>query len=376
MSIISRILYLYQNCTSDQRRNFLLNEFEFRFQRHRLISKPKVLDIVVANKCILDCVFCRFRDLNKNCFLSVQDYGDIARLFFNTAIEVRFCSGGEAYLHPHLIALLRLTKGYRVPVTLLSNGMLLTTSSIKTMVDEKLVKNHNFSYDGYKDSTVSRIRRGIDPNLVKKNISSFLQYKQTSRTDIKTAIRYTIMQSNLHELPDAITFWGNAGIDQIECSYLSIAHETSITDSVFFSETEVRRVFEQCIKSSLAFPKMELNLPRLVSDYKTNQKCKNPWSFLSIDSDGQAYPCYYAWPGYPLGNLTNASDQELMRIWNSSRLQELRRNCNKQNCADSGYQCNSCCRRVGYGKLENHNLLGCGDRWPSHCTDKSPALAA
>jgi MoaA/NifB/PqqE/SkfB family radical SAM enzyme len=343
--------------------NNLLNETEFQLRSKRLLSSPRIVDVVISYACDANCIFCQFRDNRKPAFISIHDFQKIAFLF-KTASEIRFCSCGEPYMHPQFIDLCRLTKKETDLLQVLSNGMLLTESSSETIIGEHLVAGHGFSYDGYKDETMSAIRRGIDPARVKKNIAFFLRLKTSLKVPIRTTIRYALMRRNLNELPDAIDYWGDRGIDLFDCNYLLITRDTSPSDSVHDISNDVKKVFEVCMEKSARYPHMTLNLPQLTSIEVPVQKCKYPWIFLMVDTEGCAYPCYVAWPMHYFGILKNMEKGSFQTVWNSLKWRELRTNCNSVPQSNSLHQCSRCVMRLGYKKFENHILPHCEDPWP------------
>lgn len=345
--------------------NVLLNEMEFRLRGKRLLSPPRIVDVVISYACNVDCTFCQFRGYKKPAFVSIQEFQKIARCLFKTASEVRFCSCGEPYLHPQFIDLCRLTKKETNLLQVLSNGMPLTESSSETIIGEHLVAGHGFSYDGYKDETVSAIRRGIDPERVKKNIAFFLRLKMSLKAPIHTTIRFALMRRNLSELPDAIGFWGDQGIDSFDCNYLLITRDIPRSESVYDIPKDVMKVFETCIKKSAQYPHMKLILPQLSGTDQPVQNCKYPWVFLMVDSEGCAYPCYVAWPNHYFGTLKNMEKSSFRRVWNTAKWSELRANCNRLSKPNDRHQCSRCVVRRGYNKFENHVLPQCEDYWPS-----------
>jgi radical SAM protein with 4Fe4S-binding SPASM domain len=258
-----------------------------------------------------------------------------------------------------------LTKKETATLQVLSNGMLLTESLSETIVSEHLVKGHGFSYDGYKDETLLAIKRDIDPARVKKNIACFLRLRTSLNVPIHTSMRYALMQRNLSELPDAIAYWGDLGIDRFDCNYLLITRDTSPSDSVYDISGDVMKVFDVCMKKAARYPHMTLNLPQINTIDPPVQKCKYPWNFIMVDTEGCIYPCYVAWPNHYFGVLKNMEKSSFREVWNTLKWRELRTNCNSFSQRNNRHQCSRCVVRVGYTKFEDHILPQCEDYWPS-----------
>ena len=70
----------------------------------------------------------------------------------------------------------------------------------------------------------------------------------------------------------------------------------------------------------------------------SNRFCRQPWSFVEVQGDGNIYNCCPGWITKPLGNILEQSWEE---VWNGKVAQEYRqsmldstfKNCIKENCA-------------------------------------------
>jgi radical SAM protein with 4Fe4S-binding SPASM domain len=82
-------------------------------------------------------------------------------------------------------------------------------------------------------------------------------------------------------------------------------------------------------------------------------KCKAPWRFVKIDTDGRVLPCYRAWEAISMGKVYD-DGVPFADIWNNERYRELRRTVNDDAVAKSFPYCARCDYRYGWGDLRQH----------------------
>ena len=205
--------------------NKALNTAERRLQRSRLRSKPIVIDIVVTKACNLACTFCKDYEHPGAKKIDRENFERVAEQLFPTARRVNVCSGGEPYLHTGLEDLLRLGKRHKAQRWVLSNGTLLDEERMRRIVAEGLITLHGFSVDGIEARTVETIRVNASLPKILANIDMLLRLREQERSqDRGIVIRYALMRRNIEELPAAVRYWGERGIDRVDTGYLSIAN--------------------------------------------------------------------------------------------------------------------------------------------------------
>ena len=242
--------------------NVIVNVFEERLQKRKMHSYPQVIAVVLTKKCNLKCIYCKDYETVGSQQISSENYTKLAENLFPKARLIRFCSGGEPYLHKNLVDFLRIARRYNVKTLVMSNGMLIKEDVIRTIVREELITTHGFSIDGIKASTVEAIRINAKLDVVLKNVQMLIRIREEEKK-IQPAIkiRYTLMRSNIEELPGAVRYWGEMGVDGIECSYISLCNNIDQKESLYYHQKLLEDIFMESNKIAKEYPRLNLALP-------------------------------------------------------------------------------------------------------------------
>ncbi len=348
-----------QPFTLKQAANKALSRVESSCRRAKLVSKPLVVDLVVTKACNLACTFCKDYEHPGAKKVDREQFERVARELFPTARWLNICSGGEPYLHLGLEDLLRLAKSYKVKRWVLSNAMLLKEERMRAILEEGLIDSHGFSVDGIKAKTVETIRVNAVLETLLEKINMVLRLRQTvggGRPEV--VIRYALMRRNVEELPEAVQYWGERGVDRIDTGYLSLANGIDKQESLWFHQDLLRRVLDEARTVAARYPKLMLRTPNLIEDEKVKltqpSPCKAPWEFVMIDTSGQVLPCYRAFEALSMGNLYTGDTRSFAEIWNSSTYQKLRLTVNDDSQPKHYGYCSTCEMRYGWSRLESH----------------------
>jgi len=336
-----------------------INYFETRLQRRYLFSLPVNLDVVLTKHCNLSCRFCKNYETPGRAQITVEDFRRLADTLFPTAQEVRFCSGGEPYLHPGLMDILEIAKRYRVNTFLLSNGMLLSEERIRRIVQGELVSIHGFSVDGIRSATVESLRIKSDLRTILNNIDMLKNIRDNEgKSAPRIMIRYALMRSNIAELPEAVRYWGEKGIDGIDCNYLSVCNDIDPQESLYYHQEMMKQSFEAASAVALQYPHLTLHLPPTVEDdlkFMMNPKsCREPFRFVYIDTDGRVLPCYLSFGLLVMGNVYEQADRSFRKTWNCKTYRKLRATVNDDRVEKYFPYCSVCENRYGWGKISSH----------------------
>ena len=353
-----KIINTVKNLTPKQAINLALNEFDAMRQSTVVHSMSQIVDVVVTKRCNLRCVFCKNYETKGTEQVSLENFEKVANLLFPTARQLSICSGGEPYLHKQLVDMLKIARRFKIFTWVLSNGMMLKDTVIRTIVKEELITKHGFSVDGIKPSTVESIRINAKLEVILENIKMLIRIrKNEGKTNPKIAILYALMKSNIDELPDSVRYWGEAGIDVIECIYLSLCNEVEQGESLFFHKDRTEQIFKEARQIAAHYPHLTLNLPPAIDEEQHLQhaprKCIAPWNFVQIDTDGRVFPCYNSWGAITMGNAYENSTQ-FADIWNNTIYQKLRQTVNNDSSDKCYSYCSICQIRYGEGNLTAH----------------------
>jgi radical SAM protein with 4Fe4S-binding SPASM domain len=252
--------------------------------------------------------------------------------------------------------------------------MLLKEDRLRTIIREGLITLHGFSVDGMKAPTVEALRVNAKLDVILENIKMLLAVRESeSKREPGIVIRYALMRSNLEELPAAVEYWGQLGVDRLDCGYLSICNGIDQNESLYFHQDLMKKVFAEARAVASHYPRFTLRLPRTVLEEQSLQsnpvKCNAPWSFVNIDTDGRVLPCYRAFEAMSMGKVYDEDGQPFRSIWNSEPYQQLRRTVNNDAAEKYFSYCSRCEYRYGWGELAPH--IG-DETWLQSVSIKAP----
>lgn len=339
--------------------NRLLNEFEFRLQRRCLRSMPVTIDVVLTKACNLACTFCKDYETEGAQRISLSNFERIAAQLFPTATGLSICSGGEPYLHRGLEEILRIGKRYRLYTWLLSNGMLAKPDRVRPMVRERLISRHGFSVDGYRAATVEALRVNARLEVILENIRNLIRIREEEgQEEPRITIRYALMRSNVEELPDAVRQWGELGVDRLDCDYLSLANDMERDESLFFHQELLEKVMGEGRAVAAHYPKLRVSFPELIREQAWKKerpvRCRAPWSFVYIDTNGEVKPCYAAFEALKMGKVYDDDGVSFAAVWNSPEYQSLRATVNHGSAEKFFGYCGVCESRYGWSDRATH----------------------
>jgi MoaA/NifB/PqqE/SkfB family radical SAM enzyme len=329
--------------------NAILNLGEYWLGRARPISRPPLVDIVLTKACNLKCVFCiSYGSLTGERWMDFDLYRRIARTLFPTTYGLFICSGGEPLLYPHIRDALALARDYRTLVTMTSNGMLLDRETAEWMTHDQSLHELCISFDGARAQTLERIRRGAKYEQILANLEylSFLKGKNRSLFP-RMWFRFVLMRSNAEELPELFEICAKYGLYQVEVVYLCVSNDIDFSESLFNYPELVADVFTEARRRAKEHG-ITLRLPAVVGQDTPKGKCREPWSFCQIDSDGSLRFCHRAWR-QRLGFF----DENFNTIWHHPAYQRIRRTVT----SETPYfpHCSYCIQRWGCNDESAHH---------------------
>ena len=346
MGLTTKKEYIY-NFFKKKAANTILNLIESLFQKTNLISYPQIVDMVITKNCNLNCCFCK-KYSSDTLNISLNNFEKIASQLLPKARKLNICSGGEPFIHKNIIDILRISKKYDVWISVVSNGMLLNEHLVNQLVGENLIDSLAFSVDGIIPVTVNKIRNNANFSIIAQNIKYMIEVVKKSKSKRPIiSIRYTLMKENIAELPSAISFWGEMGVDTINCNYLSLCNGIEKNQSLYFHQSLTEQIFKEAQRIKHRFKKLSLSTPKLPSKNRLynkkirSKKCYFPWMFTMIDADGRIFPGYNSWGAIVAGNMLN-DDKSFFDIWNSKVYRNLRKTVNNDSIEKEYNYCSIC----------------------------------
>lgn len=353
---------------------------------HPSINTLKRVYVEATNTCNLAC---------STCMRNVWDveYGHMADETFDRILsglgdfpekpELFFGGYGEPLSHPRLLEMIELAKKLGHRVSLITNGILLTESMSRHLIEVGLDMLW-VSLDGASPECYTDVRLGDSLPLVIENLKR-LQAQKYQRFGPwkwsghpKLGIAFVAMRRNIHDLDEVIRLGTRLGAVEFSITNV-LAHNTELLEeNLYMSSMDM--LAGQEIRPMVRMPLMDIQPPTIkafagvmkemnrleLSGSLLNQNMDRcPFverGSVSIRWDGKLSPCLpllYTHTHF-LDNRERTSreffvgdihDHHLIRIWNDKRYQELRNRLQDFDFSPCVF-CNSC-------EMANENMEDC-----------------
>jgi len=260
------------------------------------LSFPIHLDIEICDACNLDCKFCleKQRGWSKERFSShlLKKILHEANNFDHFS-SINLSYNAEAlYDKNHFVEIIKLFDFFERPFDIFvhTNGVNLDQSITHEILNSKIT-NLCVSVDTFKKSTYEILRSGNFEKLT-ENIKYLYKQKAILNIDFPIVrLSCIVNEFNHDERDDIISYWKQYA-DIIEFQNLALPFETAQKNPKY---------------------------------YRSSFKCNDPWKRLTIQSNGDVYPCC----AFSIFNrnllLGNIIDRTIYEIWNGQKLNDLRK---------------------------------------------------
>lgn len=259
----------------------------------------------------------------------------------------------EPFIHPEINRLIDILNRKDCRIVFITNGRNLSKTKIPAIFDSDLAAV-TFSFDGITKETYERIRVGGNFEKTLENIDHFRE--TFSGSDTFFAVNYTVLLSNMNEVPFAPVFWEKHHIDLIRFIPMVVRN-----DSSFLMENSIwpqRKLYFQLLnKAAETIDESDLRIS-VGSSYFETAQAKKLWGDRINDGvfqssrfskkqclyhrefeygalEGMAFPCKspftaarITWDGtvnvcqeIPIGNLY---ENKFDDIWNGPQAEEHR----------------------------------------------------
>ncbi|MDD2523383.1 MAG: radical SAM protein, partial [Endomicrobiaceae bacterium] len=181
-------------------KNRVLSELETFQSKSVLESKPRDLQVVLTNKCNLNCKMCANDkidwDLKERTLNSIKNN----MKYFERILW----QGGEAFLYPDFLGLLELAHENKVIQSIMTNGLLIDekTADVITKTDTDIV----ISIDSVNPTVYEDIRIGAKFEQLLNSLELLYKYKGINNSKTSFDMATIIMHSTCRELFDFIDF--------------------------------------------------------------------------------------------------------------------------------------------------------------------------
>lgn len=324
----------------------------------RLVGmRHMVIRMDTINLCNLRCKMCYYSsDYNrKKEEMDLPLFRKIAEQVFPKTRFLYLSCATEPTMNRQFASLVRTAGEYGVPFTsFCTNGQMLREDVIQACIDAR-ISEIIFSVDGATAETYEEIRRGGKWGRLIEKLDLLASMKQRAGAkNPVTRINFTCMQSNIREMPMMVRFAAEHGV-----SSLHVRHLLTYSDEENSCPEEMtyRKIFNQVAEEARNEAKIrgiDLFMPDSVSSgrqvgtktcvtdptlLEANKYCLLPWFQAIISWNGDYRICS---THRKLGNFREQSFEE---IYNSPKMQEIRRRMLRRgedscswNCHEEAYE--------------------------------------
>ncbi|MFZ3054633.1 MAG: radical SAM protein [Minisyncoccales bacterium] len=323
------------------------------------ISFPRTIYWECTRKCNFNCIHCYSSsgDEHRDDELTLKQIKGLIKELSIMGVEFLSIGGGEPFLYPHVVEVVKYATKNLVSVEVSTNGSLVTNNIINDLKRAGL-KFVQVSLDGATNDTYSKIRRGGNLTVTAKNIEKLSKHFIVSTCMVVNKLNY-------HEIEDVIDLSIKLGVKFFRIIPFMEVGRAIDMKNLQLEKSEFRKIYQMIIdKRKKVNNKIFIQLnENLVIPNKKNIEwmpdnhygCSAGRTTCGIDSCGNVYPCsYMVFDKLICGNIKNTS---LTKIWISSPVMKRLRSISSLNgkCSTCKhlYLCRGGCRAAAYLKKNN-----------------------
>jgi MoaA/NifB/PqqE/SkfB family radical SAM enzyme len=353
---------------------------------HPSVNALKRVYVEATNQCNLNCSICMRNvwDVQYGC-MSSETFERILASFQSLSQKPELFLGGygEPLSHPHILEMIKQAKKLGHPVSLITNGILLTEQVARKLIDLNLDMLW-VSLDGASPECYADVRLGDALPVVVENLTRLRAQKYKSFGSSswaghpKLGIAFVAMQRNIHDLGEVIRLGTRLGAVEFSISNV-LAHNSKLLDENLYTRSldmaagqEIRPVVHMPLMdvqpqtmNSLADVLKGMNRLELSGGLLNQNTDQCPFverGSLAVRWDGYVSPCLpllYTHKHfldqrertsreYFVGNVC---EQTLPDIWNDGNYLALRKRLQDFDFSPCAF-CNSC-------EMANENMEDC-----------------
>ncbi|PKM82386.1 MAG: radical SAM protein [Firmicutes bacterium HGW-Firmicutes-14] len=323
---------------SQQKANSELNLKELNEGKEILASFPRRVVLELTNDCNLRCIMCGRDEANFNkTVLNTELFRKFNDVFQN-AEEVTLFGWGEPTIHPEFIDILKHIDSFPVRKYFVTNGTRL--KFLKDALFDFHVDIMAVSLDGACAETNDRIRRGSSFVRIVSDLSSIVEEKRKRNLNYPYInFVFTVMRSNIHELPDLVRLASEIGLEEVKAVYLTVFTENLLGETLWGSDKTIRQNFDQAASLAQSLG-IKIKLPHLPGEDPAKERfhkdCFVSWRDFYVGSDGYIRPCQStSLKLFPVNKYNSFNE-----MWNSDEYQRFRSRVN--NLENMPKECKRC----------------------------------
>lgn len=344
-----------------------------------LFSSPIITSWNLTQSCNFRCVHCLYNETEYSSKddLSTEQALNLADELIAAGVITVELSGGETFLRPDIMDIIRRFKENNVGVSLLTNGSLLTDEIINELAElfNPYTDEVRISLDAATVETFKKIRRSDKFNKINENI------KKLTNKGVYVVNVCTVMSINKDEIFDIYKLSKSLGagsfkigkIDNYNDSHRSLNVEDRELFKIYYELSE-NNLFDNTYLPGFWRTDQLLNIPevlKILNEPHYREIIKKIYSQpvlksdcqchekVCIQSDGRIYLCTRAL-GYDLAPLGSYKENSFAKIWERRWDNPLfqPRDREKSECGSCKYNtwCNGGCKVDAYIKSGSINI--------------------
>jgi radical SAM protein with 4Fe4S-binding SPASM domain len=330
-------------------------------QRPTECAMPTFAWVGLTSRCNLDCTHCQRGHLTRNGLLRPAEMPEwivkkLEAQLFPHLERIQFGGNnfGEPLLASNWDSCFARVCHFRMRISLVTNGTLLTAERIRAMVDAGV--EFNFSMEGATPQSYEKVRGHKFAEFVRVLEEVCRQKDRNPATRARANLGFTASYGNILEITELIVLASRLGVDRITVTHFVPWKESQRQNSLVY-HPELSNDMLQSARRMAAEAKLTIDLPepfasgensggaggQQVRQSGESPACNLPWTSVSINEQGDVMPCCAT--SVVMGNLNSA---DLRDIWNGRRYAKLRDTVNSpramgfcRNCALRGIKVGS-----------------------------------
>ncbi len=285
------------------------------------ISAPLHVELALSSACQLSCSYCSAMPFTGN-FVQKEQTIRLLKDFCDFKVFSLLLSGGEPTLHPNFLEFLESISGKISEITVNTNGIRLSHMSYAE-------KFHQISPNTIvavsldsADRNINDIRRGAGGSQAIRAIENLCKLKHP------VCISTVLTPENIETaeglidrfFPEVKVFRFFPMVPRNDLEVLNNDENYQKSVKKFFDKISKRSELSNDLKTVIPYKSININSQGLL--FNEIDYCCCAFTKLYIDSDLNAYPCYYSANSDTL--LGNFTEESFGNVWNGPKANELR----------------------------------------------------
>jgi len=315
--VIRRFGWIVRRINIDRLINLFYLSISYTAGSSKISAFPAVLKIDISPICNLKCPVCVHADSDshptlkgqefKGKKMTLNDYRKIVNEVKGKVSAFSLYYLGDPYIHPDVDEMCRIAYENEINIHISTNFSFKFSDDRIISVVNSGVTHLTVCVDGISQETYGKTRRGGRISWVLSNLERLCKYRKLYRKNLVIEVQFIKFNHNVHELPEAIRYFEELGIDRIETYWGMVNNYSELEPGTY----------------RVTGPKKKNILPR----------CYWPFATMLIKYNGDVIPCcnYRHASQYDslsdpksVGNIFEAG---IKNIWNDTGLVQARKLC-------------------------------------------------